>query len=47
MPFTISFHRHLCVTLSPNLFMSMTIFNLLLRFNYVLYVKETYAFLFF
>ena len=41
------FGLYLCVTLGPNLFMSMTIFNLLLRFNYVLCVKETFAFLFF
>ena len=47
MPLTISFHRDSCVTLGPNLFMSMTIFNLLPRFNYVLCVKETFAFLFF
>ena len=47
MPLTISFHRDLCVTLGPNLFMSMTINNLLLCFNYVLCVKETIAFLFF
>ena len=46
MPLTISFHRDLCVTLGPNLFMLMTIFNLLLRFNYVLCVKETFAILF-
>ena len=47
MPLTISFHLDLCVTLGPNLFMSMTILNLLLRFNYVLCVKETFAILFF
>ena len=47
MPLTISFHRDLCVMVGPNLFMSMTIFNLLLRFNHVLCVKETFAFLFF
>ena len=47
MPLTISFHRDLCVTMGPNLFMSMTTFNLLLSFNYVLCVKETFAFLFF
>ena len=47
MPLTISFYRDLCVTLGPNLFMSMTIFNLLLRFNYVLCVKVTFAILFF
>ena len=44
MLLTISFHRDLCVTLGPNLFMSMTISNVLLRFNYVLCVKETFAF---
>ena len=47
MPLTISFHRDLCVTLGPNLLRSMTIFNLLLRFNYVSCVKETFAILFF
>ena len=47
MPLTISFHHDLCVTLGPNLFMSMNIFNLLLRFNYVLCVKETLQFYFF
>ena len=49
MPLTIRFHRDLCVTLGPNLFMSMTNFNLLhvLCFNYLLCVKETFAILFF
>ena len=47
MPLTISFHRDLCVTIGPNLFMSEPIFNLLLGFKYVLCVKETFAFLFF